>query len=73
LNPSSDQDELRSSRQVVVVVRLLVDAEWQLLHGELVDVDEVSRARFAGWQDVTPAIQRIVAEERKASAEHVAN
>ncbi|HEV2950723.1 MAG TPA: hypothetical protein VGZ51_01365 [Actinomycetota bacterium] len=54
-------------------MRLLVNAEWQLLHGELVDVDEVSRARFAGWRDLTPAIQRFVAEERKASVERVAN
>jgi hypothetical protein len=66
-------DDLRTSRQLLVVVRLLLDADWQLQHGELVDVDETSRGRFAGWEDLTPAVRRFVTQERETSAARAAN
>ena len=59
------QQRLRS-RQVVVVVRLLVDARWRLLHGELVDVHDNSRGRFAGWAGIAPALRRFLTEEHRA-------
>jgi hypothetical protein len=73
LTARSGHDDLRTSRQLIVVVRLVLDAEWGLRHGELVDVDETSRGRFAGWDDLTPAIRRFVAEERSTSAARAAN
>ena len=66
-------DDLGTSRQLIVVVRLVLDADWGLRHGELVDVDETSRGRFAGWDDLTPAIRRFIAEERETSAARAAN
>jgi hypothetical protein len=59
-------DDLGKSRQLVVVVRLLLSADWRLRHGELVDVNELSRGRFAGWDELMPAIRAFVAEEREA-------
>ena len=65
LTPTTHDEELRGSRQLVVVVRLVLDGRWDLLHGELVDVDQQSRGRFAGWTELTPALRRYVDEERQ--------
>jgi hypothetical protein len=73
LTATPGHDDLRTSRQLIVVVRLLLDADWRLQHGELVDVDETSRGRFAGWDDLTPALRRIVSEERETAAARAAN
>jgi hypothetical protein len=63
LQPTIGDDELQGSRQLVVVVRLVLDAGWRLVHGELVDVDQRSRGRFAGWAELTPVLKRYVDEE----------
>jgi hypothetical protein len=73
LTADPGHDDLRTSRQLIVVVRLVLDADWGLRHGELVDVDETSRGRFAGWDDLTPAIRSFIAEERETSAARAAN
>jgi hypothetical protein len=65
LQPTIRDEELRGRRQLVVVVRLVLDAGWQLVHGELVDVDQQSRGRFAGWAEVTPALQRYIDEQQR--------
>jgi hypothetical protein len=65
LPPTIRDEELQGSRQLVLVVRLVLDGGWRLLHGELVDVDQQSRGRFAGWTEVTPAIRRYVDEEQR--------
>jgi hypothetical protein len=67
LQPTIRDEELQGSRQLVVVVRLVLDGGWDLLHGELVDVDERSRGRFAGWTELTPALRRYVDEERRTT------
>lgn len=65
MQPTIGDEELQGSRQLVVVVRLVLDAGWRLVHGELVDVDQRSQGRFAGWTEVTPALQRYVNEQQR--------
>lgn len=65
LQPTIGDEELQSSRQLVVVVRLVLDAGWRLAHGELVDVDQRSRGRFAGWAELTPALRRYVEQQQR--------
>lgn len=64
MQPTIGDEELQGSRQLVVVVRLVLDAGWRLVHGELVDVDQRSRGRFAGWTELTPALRRYVDEQQ---------
>ena len=66
-------DDLRSSRQLIVVVRLLFGSDWELRHGELVDVEETSRGRFADWDELVPTIRAFVTEERENSTAQAAN
>lgn len=66
-------DELHGSRQLIVVVRLLFGADWELRHGELVDVEETSRGRFAGWDELVPTVRAFVTEERVISTARAAN
>ncbi len=73
MSSSARPNHLGASRQLIVVVRLLLDEDWALQHGELVDMNERSRGRFAGWDDLTPAIRRFVADEQRASAARAAN
>jgi hypothetical protein len=68
LESSTRADELVKSRQVIIVMRLLVNVEWQLVHGELVDIEERSRGRFADWQALVPAVQRFLRDEQRGSA-----
>ena len=65
MHPTIRDEELQGSRQLVVVVRLVLDTGWRLVHGELVDTDQQSRGRFAGWADVTPALRRYVDEQQR--------
>lgn len=65
LQPTIGDKELQGSRQLVVVVRLVLDAGWRLVHGELVDVDQRSQGRFAGWTELTPALRRYVDEQQR--------
>ena len=44
-----------------------VDAQWQLLHGELVDFQQRSRGRFLGWPGVAPRLRRFVSEEQRTA------
>jgi hypothetical protein len=66
LTSTPPSDDLGTSRQLVVVVRLLLSADRGLRQGELVDVNGLSRGRFAGWDELMPAIRALVAEEREA-------
>jgi hypothetical protein len=66
LTSTSPADDTDRSRQLVVVVRLRLSTDWRLRHGELVDLNEVSRGRFAVWDELVPAIRALVAEEREA-------
>jgi len=64
LDPIAGRDDLVQSRPLVVVLRLLVDAKGELMQGELVDMHQISRGRFAGWDGLAPAVRSFLNEER---------
>jgi hypothetical protein len=43
---------------VTVIVRLVLDRDGELSHGEIVDSSHVVRGRFSNWADLTPMLQR---------------
>lgn len=59
---------LTGTTSVPVMVRVVVDRNWSLRWGELVDVDEVSRGRFVNWSGLVPALRRFLDEERQQLA-----
>jgi hypothetical protein len=57
--PVLDQeDELAGSRQVVLILRLVLDRQARLHHGELVDIESVSQGRFASLNGLTDVVTR---------------
>ncbi len=46
----SHVDKLAETRNVAVVLRLVVDRRGRLVHGEVVDAEGKLRGRFMGWQ-----------------------
>jgi hypothetical protein len=41
-----------------VIIRLVLDREGKLSHGEIVDASHVVRGRFSDWAELTPTLQR---------------
>jgi hypothetical protein len=41
-----------------VIIRLVLDREGELSHGEIVDASHVVRGRFSDWGELTPTLQR---------------
>lgn len=57
--PVLDQeDELAGSRQVVLVLRLVLDRQARLRHGELVDAETVCQGRFVSLTGLTDVVTR---------------
>ncbi len=46
-----------------MIVRLVLDRDGELSHGEIVDSSYVVRGRFSDWADLTPMLQRWLAIE----------
>ena len=53
----ADGEPLAHRHVVAVVLRLVTDRRGELLHGEVVDTSGRVRARFRGWDGLTPAVQ----------------
>jgi len=51
LFPSSDK--LAETRQVTVILRLVVDRDGRLQHGEVVNIADNSNNRFKDWDGLT--------------------
>ncbi len=51
-------EHLADTRHVTVVLRLVATAAGRLVHGELVDPDGASLAKFLDWEDLIEALQR---------------
>ena len=67
--PALDQeDELSSSRQVVLILRLVLDRRGQLHHGELVDAEAIPQARFVSLSGLTDALNRWLERQYRAGA-----
>ena len=57
--PVLDQeDELADSRQVVLILRLVLDRQAQLHHGELIDTAAVCQGRFVNLTGLTDVVTR---------------
>ena len=51
-------DMLSEKHQVTVILRMLMDEQGKLLHGNLVDVDGQSRGRFSNWGDLVNLLRQ---------------
>jgi hypothetical protein len=50
-------DELGRRRLVTVVLRLVLNRQGLLVHGEVVDAANRRQQRFAGWEGLVPAVR----------------
>ena len=51
-----EEDELSGSRQVILILRLVLDRQARLQHGELVDAESVSQGRFVSLTGMTDVL-----------------
>lgn len=51
-------DRLSGSHATVLVLRLVLDGQARLLHGELLDVDAVGQGRFMSLAGLVEAVKR---------------
>jgi hypothetical protein len=74
--PALDQeDELSGSRQVVLILRLVLDQRLRLRHGELVDAEATVLGRFLTLEGLLEVVQQWLARQPAdhALAEDVPN
>ena len=57
------EEGLARMRTAVVVLRLFIDRQGQLSHGEIVDASGEVRSRFSGWTALVPALREVVEPE----------
>jgi hypothetical protein len=50
-------DHLADKRQIILIVRLTVDRQGQLLYGEIIDTEGTVIGRFAEWQRLWATIR----------------
>ena len=60
-------EKLAATRQVVVVLRLVVEASGKVLHGEVVASVTGDAYRFAGLRSVSAAVRRWLADDGRRS------
>ena len=53
---SAEEDELVDSRQVFLVLRLVLDPQAQLHHGELLDAEAICHGRFMTLSGLTELV-----------------
>jgi hypothetical protein len=64
--PATDEDdELSGSRQVVLILRLVLDRQAGLRHGELLDTDAVGEGRFVSLDGLAEAVSRWLDRQRE--------
>jgi hypothetical protein len=54
---------LVNKRQVVLILRLVLDADGRLEYGEAVDTEARSQGRFVGWRDLTRTVRAWLARQ----------
>jgi hypothetical protein len=59
------EDELAGSRQVVLILRLVLDRQALLHHGELVDTESVSQGRFVNQAGLADTLRHWFEEQRQ--------
>lgn len=55
---------LEDKRNVSIILRMVLDADGQVLHGEIVDVDGKVQSRFAGVDGLMNAVQQWLDRQR---------
>jgi hypothetical protein len=55
---------LEDKRNVSIILRIVLDADGQVLHGEIVDVDGKVLSRFAGVDGMMDMLQRWLDRQR---------
>jgi hypothetical protein len=55
---SHDDDQLSGNRQVVLILRLVLDRQRQLRHGELLDAEAHLEGRFVGLAGLKVMLDR---------------
>jgi hypothetical protein len=61
---ASPEDQLSGNRQVILILRLVLDRQAQLRHGELLDAEAHLEGRFAGLDGLTETVGRWLARQR---------
>jgi hypothetical protein len=69
MRDSWTDDELYGSRQVVLVLRLVLDGQAQLHHGELLDADATRQGRFATLTGMTETVARWIERQQEIGLE----
>ena len=57
-------NELSAKRNIIVILRLVVDAHGRLESGEVVDVQGQLVGRFVGWSGLTQSVRELLAQEK---------
>jgi hypothetical protein len=70
--PSPD-DELTNYRQVVLIIRLVLDRHAQLRHGELLDAAATSQGRFVTLTEMGEAVSRWLRAQRANEPSNLVN
>ena len=52
------EDELHGSHQVVLILRLVLDRQLRLRHGEVVDAEATVQGRFSTLAELVEVVQR---------------
>jgi len=61
-------EALMDRREIAVVLRFLVEAEGNLIYGEVVDVDTNASRRFTAWRDLEPTMWAALREALNRAA-----
>jgi hypothetical protein len=64
------EDELASTRDAVLVVRLVVDRQARLHYGELLDAEAVSQGRFSSLNGLLGAVSRWLDAQRRHGSDN---
>lgn len=59
---SSTGERLGDKRHVTLVLRMVVDATGTLMHGEIGDLNGITRGRFAAWDRLAASVQEVLSE-----------
>jgi hypothetical protein len=59
-----DDDALARSRNVVAVLRLVIETDGELSHGAVVSSAGPVAARFQAWEELVPALRSWLVRER---------
>ena len=66
MSTHSFSDKLAETRQVTAILRMAVDRNGRLLHGEVVNVEDNFQYRFKDWAGLTRTLRVWLAEQSRS-------